>query len=180
MANSDQDRSTYDGWVRAYAAELYRYAYRLSGTSHQAEDLVQEAFTEAWKSMNQLRDSARARAWLFQILRRRYSRYLRTQSRRAEGKSPLQEMPQDIRMPEKENPVDQRDWIHVCLQKLDEPARAALLAVMMEGLTCREAATALNVPLGTILSRLHRARGVLREYAERQKLSEPRQGGGRP
>jgi RNA polymerase sigma-70 factor (ECF subfamily) len=86
-------------------------------------------------------------------------------------------MPEEIAVATRENPVDQNEWMQHCLNKLDVPARQATLAVMLEGLTCREAAAALNVPLGTILSRLHRARGLLRGYVHQQNQSRPDQGG---
>ena len=62
---------------------LYRYAYRLSGTTADAEDLVQEAFCRAQEKLGQLRELERAKAWLFSILRNTYLHRLRLgQSRR--------------------------------------------------------------------------------------------------
>src|SRR5437764_5094363 len=63
--------------VEAHYAPLYRYAYRLSGSAADAEDLTQEAFCRAQLNLTQLRDSARAKAWLFSILRNAYLHRLR-------------------------------------------------------------------------------------------------------
>src|SRR5437660_1713496 len=58
--------------VDDYYLELYRYAYRLSGAAADADDLTQEAFCKAQSNYGQLRDPARAKAWLFSILRNAY------------------------------------------------------------------------------------------------------------
>src|SRR5947209_13374589 len=58
--------------VDAHYQALYRYAYRLSGSAADAEDLTQEAFCKAQLNLSQLRDPARAKAWLFSILRNGY------------------------------------------------------------------------------------------------------------
>src|SRR5262245_41542969 len=64
--------STVQRLVEEHYATLYRYAYRLTGSSTDAEDLTQETFCKAQACITQLRDSGRARAWLFTILRREY------------------------------------------------------------------------------------------------------------
>ena len=58
--------------VSAFYQPLYRYAYRLSGSPQEAEDLTQEAFCQAQNKLGQLRDESRAKAWLFSILRNAY------------------------------------------------------------------------------------------------------------
>src|SRR5579871_2727026 len=58
--------------VEDYYVPLYRYAYRLSGSSSDAEDLTQEAFCKAQQHFGQLRDLSRAKPWLFSILRNAY------------------------------------------------------------------------------------------------------------
>src|SRR5258708_28192694 len=58
--------------VEEHYGALYRYAYRLSGSAADAEDLTQEAFCQAQTKLSQLRDPARAKAWLFSILRNAY------------------------------------------------------------------------------------------------------------
>ena len=70
-------RELYEQWVRQFAPELYRFAYRLTGQREKAEDILQETFVEAWKSLDQQRDPQRARAWLFQILRFRFAHLVR-------------------------------------------------------------------------------------------------------
>ncbi len=64
----EQLRARYEGWVRDFAADLYRCAVRLTGQHDAAEELVQETFYEAWRSIHSLRDPEKARAWFFKIL----------------------------------------------------------------------------------------------------------------
>ena len=64
--------------VEAHYAALYRYAYRLSGSSQEAEDLTQETFCLAQNKLQQLREQERAKSWLFTILRNAYLHRLRS------------------------------------------------------------------------------------------------------
>src|SRR5476651_2130949 len=71
-------RPTIEALVEAHYAALYRYAYRLSGSSQQAEDLTQETFCLAQSKLHQLREPERAKSWLFSILRNAYLHHLRS------------------------------------------------------------------------------------------------------
>ena len=64
----------FDALVRAHNGDLYRYAYWLCGDSSLAQDLAQETFLRAWRSLDTLRDTAAAKAWLITILRREHAR----------------------------------------------------------------------------------------------------------
>ena len=165
MAAEDKKRQLYESWVADYATPLYRLAYRLSGEAAIAEDLVQETFYHAWRSMHTLREESKARPWLNQMLRYRYAHWLRDKSRRirttamadgfdnmhpTDGLSPLTSM------------ADQ-EFLQKALDDLDDRYKIPLLMVYLDGRTCQETADELELPLGTILSRMHRARGILRE-----------------
>jgi len=152
-------RKVYETWVRDHAADLYRMAYRLCGEAETAEDLVQEMFYHAWKDMARLRETAKARAWLYQILRHRYAHWVRSRTRRLPTASSDQGA-------ERIDPNPQR-----VLDELDDTLKAPLLMVFLEGMTCQEAAEVLDIPLGTVLSRIHRARQRLRPYFESPSVS---------
>src|SRR5438105_1586815 len=68
--------------VDEHYASLYRYAYRLTGSAGDAEDLTQETFCRAQSKQDQLRDAARARGWLFSILRNAYLHRIRSERQR--------------------------------------------------------------------------------------------------
>jgi RNA polymerase sigma-70 factor (ECF subfamily) len=164
MAQSDPNRAKYEHWVRGYAPALYRYAYRLVGKRHLAEDLLQETFVEAWRSIDKQTHVQGARGWLFQILRHRYSHYLRyTRSHRETrslGPNHDEQPPDSLPLP-LERLADQ-DALQAALGVLNPSIRQTLLMVFVEGLTCRETAESLRIPIGTVLSRLDSARRSLR------------------
>jgi RNA polymerase sigma-70 factor (ECF subfamily) len=88
-------KNLYSELVSKHATDLYRFAYRLCGRNDVAEDLVQEAFTEAWRSFDSLREISKARAWLFQILRHRYAHWMRDNSRRVQPVASLEQAESD-------------------------------------------------------------------------------------
>ncbi|MBI3927522.1 MAG: sigma-70 family RNA polymerase sigma factor [Armatimonadetes bacterium] len=162
-----QKRSeTYEKLVREHGRGLYRLAHRLCGDPCLAEDLVQECYLEAWRSLPELRSLERARAWLVQILRHRFHRALRARSRRPR----VQSLPESLGWVPPE-----RDWaLEQALEQLEPHYREPFLLVFMEGYRCREVAELLDLPIGTVLSRIHRARtrlkALLTAFEESGKL----------
>lgn len=165
MADDGEVRQRYQRWVADWSRELYGLAYRLCGQAEVAEDLVQETFYHAWRSVDTLKQPDRARAWLFQILRYRWSHYVRAEGRRPHRGPALDAISEPVD-PEPSAPLERmarRESMQLTLNELEERYRLPLLMVFVEGLTCREAAAELEIPLGTVLSRIHRARKFLRE-----------------
>jgi len=125
--------------------------------------------------MRSLRDPRRARAWLFQILRFRCSHWLRDKGRRikASGPEALDACPpsHDERTLEK---MSLSESLQLALDQLDERFRTPFLMVYLEGLSCREAAKQLGVPLGTVLSRTHRARQAMKQALAEQDAADTR------
>ncbi len=153
--------------VRTCADDLYRYAYRLCDRHDTAQDLVQETFSEAWKSLDSLRDENKARSWLYSILRYRNAHFHRERKRNREfAHDPLDfnDMPEGNSARGTLEELADIDSLQKALHHLDGRFKEPFLMVFLEGLTCAEAAKQLRVPLGTVLSRIHRARAALREY----------------
>lgn len=148
--------------VADHGPTLYRMAYRMVGDQHEAEDLVQETFRSVWKSRRLFRPGGGERAWLVSIMRRRIADYWRRPrpptvlagERNIEIACPADD-------PSREEFADE---IQNALQRLPEELRETLLLVVVAELTHQEAADLLEVPLGTVLSRVSRARHRLREY----------------
>ncbi len=141
---------------------LYRIAYRMIGDRHEAEDVVQDAFRSAWKSRQRYEAGRSQRAWLIAILRRRVI----DRWRKSPPPSVLAgDQPIDVAV-EGDDPVSggYTDEMQHALDRLPSELRESLILVVVAELTHQEAADSLGVPLGTVLSRVSRARVRLRKY----------------
>jgi RNA polymerase sigma-70 factor (ECF subfamily) len=152
----------FNGMVEDSGPALYRLAYRLVGDRHDAEDLVQDAFRSAWKSRELFRAEGGHRAWLASILRRRVVDHWRHHR----PPTPMaNEQNLEVQQPEVDPCRDElSDGMQTALGRLPDELRETLLLVVVAELTHQEAADLLGVPLGTVLSRVSRARKRLREY----------------
>ena len=138
---------------------LYRYAYRLSGTTADAEDLVQEAFCRAQEKLGQLRELERAKAWLFSILRNTYLHRLRLGQR--SRTVPLNDLG-DVAEPPENLPEIEPQKLQEALSELPEIFRTPVIMFYFEEFSYRDIAEQMEVPLGTVMSRLARAKAYLR------------------
>jgi len=151
----------FNGMVADHGSAMYRLAYRLVGDRHEAEDLVQEAFRSAWKSRNLFHSEGGGRAWLASILRRRVADHWRRPRPPAlMGEDPRLEIE---RPPDDPLRDDLTDEMQRALNRLPIELKDTLLLVVVAELTHQEASELLGVPLGTVLSRVSRARSRLRE-----------------
>lgn len=141
-------------------AEIYRYAFRLCGSTSDAEDLVQQTFLAAQLKFAQLRSAGSARPWLFAILRNCYLK-----SRRRRIPMPAAAVALDINeipaQEEGESLVD-AEQLQAALDALPEDYKLVVLMFYFEDCSYRDIAARLHIPLGTVMSRLSRAKGQLR------------------
>ena len=153
-------RRRIEALVEQHYESLYRYAYRLSGRAADAEDLTQDAFCQAQLKLNQLRDPGRAKAWLFSILRNAYLH--RVRDARREQVLPL-EYVGDVadRLPEP-LPDIEPERLQQVLSELPEDFRTPVILFYFEEFSYREIAEQMDLPLGTVMSRLARAKAHLR------------------
>ena len=148
--------------VGEYGPALYRMAYRMVGDRHEAEDMVQETFHSAWKSRRLFESGHGERAWLASILRRRVAD--RWRRRRPPVVLPGDAQPEVQQSPEDPLRDDYTDQMQRALDQLPGELRETLLLVVVAELTHQEAAELLGIPLGTVLSRVSRARRRLRDH----------------
>jgi len=148
--------------VEDHSAALYRMAYRLAGDRHEAEDLVQEAFRSAWRSRERYEAGRGDRAWLVAILRRRaVDRWRKAKLPSVVSTDATLEASVEADDP---TAAGYSDEMQAALGKLPDALRETLLYVVVAELTHQEVADMLGIPLGTVLSRVSRARQRLREY----------------
>jgi RNA polymerase sigma-70 factor (ECF subfamily) len=144
--------------VERYYALLYRYAYRLTGSEADAEDLTQQTFLTAQAKWDQLREEDKAKSWLFTIARNAFLKELRAPA--CVASSVLDELPGPS-SDAAESDFDEERLQNV-LNDLPEEFRSPVVLFYFEEFSYREIAEQMEVPVGTIMSRLARAKAYLR------------------
>lgn len=151
---------------------LRRFGLALTGSRSEAEDLVQAACERALDRTRQLREAARLDAWLYGIMRHIWQDEMR--ARRVRRHDPV-EAAHDLPGPDARALAENRlelARVRECLGQMSADHRAVLTLVCVDGLSYREAAAVLDVPHGTVMSRLARARRELHD-----RLASPRDSG---
>jgi RNA polymerase sigma-70 factor (ECF subfamily) len=149
--------------ILAELPRLRRYARAMVGDRAAADDLVQDTLERAWSRFAQWRPGSDLRAWLFGIMHN-----LRVDQLRRPG---LKTLPMDEEEFEVPTRATQTDRLEVCdlesaLARLPEEQRAVLLLVALEEMSYDEVASTLDIPIGTVMSRLSRGRERLRLILE--------------
>lgn len=143
---------------------LRRYAWSLTGNRHDADDLVQDCIEKAIRGWGSLKNEDRLRQWLFSILHNQFLNDLRRRRNRQEEKHD----PLDVDIP---NLQTQADTVYLrqvlkAVMKLTPERRSVLTLVAVEGLSYDAVAAILDIPAGTVMSRLSRARADLRDLLD--------------
>jgi RNA polymerase sigma-70 factor, ECF subfamily len=154
--------SDFRGEIEAAIPALRRYARALTRDTETADDIVQDTLVRALRSEH-LFHGGDARAWLYTTLTNLNRNRLRTLSRRP-VLTPIKDSDAATGGPESAG----RD-IGRALDELAEEPRATLLLVVLEGLTYREVAEVQGVPIGTVMSRLARARMQIRSFLDGER-----------
>jgi RNA polymerase sigma-70 factor (ECF subfamily) len=143
--------------------DIYRAASRLLSDGMKADDVVQEVYLQAWKSFDRFEPGTNCRAWLFKILFNVSHHYRRKwfNSRFVSGSEEILDQTPACPAPLPEKLTDEE--ILDALGRLPQEFRAVVLLVDVEEFSYKEAAGILGVPIGTVMSRLSRARRMLRE-----------------
>jgi RNA polymerase sigma-70 factor (ECF subfamily) len=138
---------------------LRRYARAMVGNRAAADDLVQDTLERAWSRLAQWRPGSDLRAWLFGIMHN-----LRVDQLRCPGLNTLPMDEEEFEVPIRATQTDHLELsdLELALARLPEEQRAVLLLVALEEMSYEEVARALEIPLGTVMSRLSRGRERLR------------------
>ncbi len=154
----------FEGEAIEYINELYRTAVRLTRNQTDAEDLVQETYMQAWKSFSQFELGTNCRAWLYKILFNKFDHYRRKKATQAKYFQESDEFVFDnatFSDPVPEHLTDKQ--IINALDKLPEHYRSVVLLADVQEFDYKEIAEILEIPIGTVMSRLNRARMQLRK-----------------
>ncbi|MGQ9370480.1 sigma-70 family RNA polymerase sigma factor [Azospirillum sp. ST 5-10] len=147
--------------LEVHIASLRRYARALLRNRTDAEDLVQEALTRAVSRADTFKAGTNLRAWLFTILHNVHVNQVRSRATRPD-EVPVEAVESRLVTPARqEERIEVRDMMRA-LDELPDEQRQVLLLVALEGLKYEEVAATLGVPIGTVMSRLSRARDAVR------------------
>jgi RNA polymerase sigma-70 factor (ECF subfamily) len=172
---AEEKRSSFEREALVHLDALYRVALRLSGNTADAEDLVQEAMLRAYRSWDRFTLGTNAKGWLLTILRNLFINEYRRRRRHPESVdldtiepfAVFENVQEDTQGAYFDRIVD--DEVLRAVDGLPEVFREAVMLSDVEGLSYEEIATVLDVPVGTVKSRLYRGRRMLQaklyEYA---------------
>jgi RNA polymerase sigma-70 factor (ECF subfamily) len=155
-----------------YRRELLAHCYRMLGSVHDAEDLVQETFLRAYRGFHQFQEGTNIKAWIYRILTNTFINMYRKKQREPQTISDdeiedwylYSKMAQAGAEPSAETSVIESlpdEDVQAALSALPEQFRIAVLLADVEGFSYKEIAEITDVPIGTVMSRLHRGRKAL-------------------
>jgi RNA polymerase sigma-70 factor (ECF subfamily) len=183
------DPSTFAEQAMQYAPQLYSAALRMTRNQADAEDLVQETYLRAYRGFGGFTEGTNLRAWLYRILTNAFINTYRSRQRRpAETDlADVEDMYLYKRLPTLDTLVASRsaedqlfdlltdDEVKRALEALPENFRLAVLLADVEGFSYKEIAEMLDIPIGTVMSRLHRGRKAMQkslfDYAHARGLA---------
>ena len=175
--NSKFEHAEFDSEFLPHADALYNFAFRLTHNAEDANDLVQEAFMRAYRFINSYEKGTNAKAWLFRILKNGFINDYRKRSKQP-SKVDYNEVESYYNSEDGESvqsTSDMRtesikdkmgDEVAIALSSLEVEFRTIIILSDLEGFKYEEMAKILDIPIGTVRSRLHRARGLLKEKLE--------------
>jgi RNA polymerase sigma-70 factor (ECF subfamily) len=150
--------------IVAHHAALYRYAYRLCGCPTEAEDLTQQTFLIAQERLHQVRDVERTSGWLYTVLRSTFLKSVRRQ-RPLNAASANVELEEAAGVQPEVDEID-REALARAIGELPVEFRLVVLMYYFEDLSYQQIAEQLEIPAGTVMSRLSRAKQHLRKRLE--------------
>jgi len=165
------DELDYEHVVALHHENLYRFAFSLAGNADDAAELTQETYVRLLTKGSQLRDQAKIKTWLFTTLYRIFAGWKRHANRfpHLEICSVEEELPAIT--PELADGMDCDSVMRTALE-LDEHFRVPLVLYYLQSLTYREISQVLELPIGTVMSRLSRGKDILRQRLATRKAGE--------
>jgi RNA polymerase sigma-70 factor (ECF subfamily) len=165
------DRSAYGELVRCHYPGVVNVVYRLCGDAGLAEDMAQEAFLRAWNNLPSFRPGSSLRNWLYRIAVNAALDVLRRRTEEPVEDERMERMTDEAPGPEAVVIArEQAAFLQQAMRSLPEAARSVLVLREYGELSYQEIASVLDIPVGTVMSRLNYARNRLRELLTAQVL----------
>ena len=158
------DREAFGELVEQYRDNVYRLAYRMCGNAYDADEAAQEAFVAAWRALPNFRGDAKFSTWLYRLTTNAAIDVMRREKRhQSAGDGEMIEVADDADSPQETvERTEQQEAVQEALATLSEEYREVLLLRYMEELDYAEIAEVLQLPSGTVKSRINRAKAALK------------------
>ena len=158
------DREAFGALVEQYRDNVYRLAYRMCGNAYVADEAAQEAFVAAWRALPNFRGDAKFSTWLYRLTTNAAIDVMRREKRhQTVGDGEMVDLADDADSPQETvERTEQQEAVQKALSTLSEEYREVLLLRYMEELDYAEIAEVLQLPSGTVKSRINRAKAALK------------------
>ncbi|NQD67630.1 RNA polymerase sigma factor SigW [Bacillus haikouensis] len=167
------DQSAFAELVELYKDKVFQICYRMLGNRHEAEDIAQEAFIRAYVNIETFNQKRKFSTWLFRIAtnlcidrirKKKPDYYLDAEVAGTDGLTMYSQVAADVQMPEDEvENMELQETIQKEISKLPEKYRSVIVLKYIEELPLQEISEILDMPLGTVKTRVHRGREALRK-----------------
>ncbi|ETI66434.1 MULTISPECIES: RNA polymerase sigma factor SigW [Neobacillus] len=170
------DQNAFGEIVEIYKNSVYQLCFRMLGNRHEAEDMAQEAFIRAFVNIHTFNQDLKFSTWLFRIAtnlcidrirKKKPDYYLDAEVAGTEGLTMYSQIPDKTPLPENEvESLELHETIQKEILKLPEKYRSAIVLKYIEELSLNEISEILDLPLGTVKTRIHRGREALRQQLQ--------------
>ncbi|MBW3111249.1 MULTISPECIES: RNA polymerase sigma factor SigW [Bacillaceae] len=167
------DQNAFAELVELYKDKVFQICYRMLGNRHEAEDIAQEAFIRAYVNIETFNQKRKFSTWLFRIAtnlcidrirKKKPDYFLDAEVAGTEGLTMYSQVAADVQLPEDEvENMELQETIQTEISKLPEKYRSVIVLKYIEELPLQEISEILDLPLGTVKTRVHRGREALRK-----------------
>jgi RNA polymerase sigma-70 factor, ECF subfamily len=167
------DQNAFGEIVEIYKDKVFQLAYRMLGNRHEAEDIAQEAFIRAFVNIQSYNINLKFSTWLYRIAtnlcidrirKKKPDYYLDAEVAGTDGLTMYSQIPSKTSLPEDDvESLELQDTIQRAISKLPEKYRSVIVLKYIEELSLNEISEILDMPLGTVKTRIHRGRETLRK-----------------